>query len=220
MELQRNAPALNHPVNQGINFARYRKTVISGMMDRPWFTDKNFSSLVIRKNKSLADHAVVRSVTITDLTYIGKLAGRIEQIPPDGDMMISFSGGAEHIELAFSTGFNTKNDYEKALYAELDALLFPATGKLLPKVAGLTLDFGDFTLRYKGTRFEDLAPATLSFHIAEFDFTDKNGRTEAIAIYDGQLPPPPYTIKANGLSILTFHAEDDKRIYPDFFQVV
>jgi hypothetical protein len=111
-------------------------------------------------------------------------------------MMISFSGGAEHIELAFSTGFNTKNDYEKALYAELDAV------------------------RYNGTRFEDLAPATLSFHIAEFDFTDKNGRTEAIAIYDGQLPPPPYTIKANGLSILTFHAEDDKRIYPDFFQVV
>jgi hypothetical protein len=209
------------------------------MMDRPWFTGKNFSSLEIRKNKSLADHAVVRSVTITDVTYIGKLTARIEQIPPDGDMMISFSGAAEHIELIFysgdqvqeidviqkgfktpSTGFNTKNDYEKELYAELDALLFPATGKLLPKVVGLTLDFGDFTLHYKGTRFEDLAPATLSFHIAEFVFADKNGHTEAIAIYDGQLPPPPYTIKANGLTILTFHAEDDKRIYPDFFQVV
>ena len=209
------------------------------MMDRPWFTDKNFSALEIRKNKSLADHTVVRSVTITDVKYIGKLAGRIEQIPPDGDMMISFSGAAEHIELVFhsadgvqeidviqkgfktpSTGFNTKNDYEKELYAELDALLFPATGKLLPKVEGLALDFGAFTLQYNGTRFEDLAPVTLSFHIAEFTFTDKNGRTEAIAIYDGQNPPPPFVIKANGLTILTFHSKDDKRIYPDFFQVV
>jgi hypothetical protein len=209
------------------------------MTDRTWFTDKNFSLLEIRKNKSLADHTVVKAVTITDASYISKLAARIEQIPPDGDMMISFSGAAEHVELRFaagdtfheidviqkgfktpSTGFNTKNDYEKELYAEIDALLFPARGKLLPKVEGLALDFGDFTLRYNGTRFEDLAPATLSFHIAEFTYTDKNGRTEAIAIYDGQLPPPPYTIKANGLTILTFHSKADKRIYPDFFQVV
>jgi hypothetical protein len=209
------------------------------MMDRPWFTDKNFSSLQIRKNKSLADHAVVNALTITDTSYISKLAGRIEQIPPNGDMMISFSDAAEHIELAFeaggkvheidviqkgfktpSTGFNTKNDYEKALYAELDALLFPAKNKLIPKVEGLTLDFGDFSLHYKGTRFEDLAPVTLSFHIAEFDFTDQNGRTESIAIYDGQLPPQPYLIKSNGLTILTFHSKEDMRIYPDFFQVV
>jgi hypothetical protein len=209
------------------------------MKDRPWFTDKNFTALEIRKNKSLADHKVVKAVTITDEKYIAKLAGRIEQIPPNGDMMISFSGAAEHLELAFtagdtvreidviqkgfktpSTGFNTKNDYEKELYAELDALLFPAKDKLIPKVAGLTLDFGDFTLRYNGTRFEDLAPVTLSFHIADFIYTDKKGRTEDIAIYDGQIPPPPFVIKANGLTILTFHSKDDKRIYPDFFQIV
>src|ERR1700722_5668863 len=198
------------------------------MMDRPWFTHENFTTLEIRKNKSLADHTVVKAVTITDPKYIRKLEEKIEQIPPNGDMMISFSSAAEHIELAFkagdklqeidviqkgfktpSTGFNTKNDYEKELYAELDALLFPARGKLLPKVEGLTLDFGDFSLRYNGTRFEDLAPATLSFHIAEFTFTDKNGRTEAIAISAGPLPPPPFVIKANGLTILTFHSKDD-----------
>jgi hypothetical protein len=68
-------------------------------MDRPWFTDNNFTSLEIRQNRSLADHTVVRSVTITDRGYIGKLAGRIEQIPADGDMMVSFAGAAEHIEL-------------------------------------------------------------------------------------------------------------------------
>lgn len=209
------------------------------MKDRPWFTDKNFTALEIRKNKSLADHAVIKAVTITDLSYIAKLAGRIEQIPPNGDMMISFSGAAEHLELTFtagdtvreidviqkgfktpSTGFNTKNDYEKERYAELDALLFPAKDKLIPKVEGLTLDFGDFTLRYNGTRFEDHAPATVSFHIADFIYADKKGHTETIAISAGQLPPQPYTIKANGLTILTFHSKDDKRIYPDFFQVV
>ena len=209
------------------------------MTDRTWFTDKNFSLLEIRKNKSLADHTVLKAVTITDPKYIRKLAERIEQIPPNGDMMISFSSAAEHIELAFkagdklqeidviqkgfktpSTGFNTKNDYEKELYAELDALLFPARDKLLPKVENLTLDFGDFSLRYNGTRFDNHAPATLSFHIADFVFTDKSGRTEAIAISAGQLPPKPYLIKSNGLTILTFHSKDDKGIYPDFFQVV
>jgi hypothetical protein len=208
-------------------------------MDRPWFTDKNFTSLEIRKNKSLSDHTVVRSVTITDVGYIGKLAGRIAQIPPNGDMMISFSGAAEHIELAFysgdkvqeidiiqkgfktpSTGFNTKNDDEKAVYAEIDAVLFPAMGKIAPKVEGLLLDFGGFSLCYKGTRFEDLAPVTLSFHIAEFAFVDKKGNTESIEIFSGQVPPEPFVIKANGLSILTFYSKDEQRIYPDFFQVV
>lgn len=208
-------------------------------MDRPWFTDKNFTSLVIRKDKSLADHMVVKSVTITDTGYIGKLAARIGQIHPNGDMMISFSGAAEHIKLIFfsgekmqeidviqkgfktpSTGFNTKNDYEKELYAEIDAVLFPAIDKIVPKVEGLALDFGDFSLCYKGTRFEDLAPVTLSFHIAEFTFTDKKGNTQLIEIYAGQLPPQPFVIKAGGLTILTFRSKEEKRLYPDFFQVI
>jgi hypothetical protein len=73
------------------------------MTDRPWFTYKNFTTLEILKNKSLADHTVVKAVTITDPKYIRKLAEKIEQIPPDGDMMISFSGAAEHIELRRST---------------------------------------------------------------------------------------------------------------------
>ena len=208
-------------------------------MDRPWFTDKNFTSLEIRKDKSLADHTVVKSVTITDTGYIGKFAARIEAIPPNGDMMISFSGAAECIKLIFfsgdkmqtidviqkgfktpSTGFNIKNDYENELYAEIDAMLFPAIDKIVPKAEGLLLDFGDFSLRYNGTRFEDLAPVTLSFHIAEFTFADKKGNTQLIKISAGQLPPQPFVIKACGLTILTFHSKEEKRLYPDFFQVV
>jgi hypothetical protein len=208
-------------------------------MDNPWFTDKNFTSLVIRKDKSIADHIVVKSVAITDTGYIGKLADRIGQIHPNGDMMISFSDEAEYIKLIFysgekmqeidviekgfktpSTGFNTKNDYEKELYAEIDAVLFPKIGKIVPKVGGLPLDFGDFSLCYKGTRFEDLAPATLSFHIAEFTFADKKGNTQLVEISAGQLAPQPFVIKGNGLTILTFHSKEKKRLYPDFFQVV
>ena len=208
-------------------------------MDHPWFAEKNFTSLEMRKNRSLADHTVVRSVTIADTEYIGNFAARIEQIPPNGDMMISFSGSAEHIELVFysgdkvqeidviqkafktpSTGFNIKNEYEKGLYAEIDAVLFPATGKILPKVEGLPLDFGDFSLCYKGSRFEDLAPVTVSFHIDEFAFADKNGNTQPIEISAGQLPPQPFVVKTNGVTILTFHSKEEKRLYPDFFQVM
>jgi hypothetical protein len=208
-------------------------------MKRPWFTDKNFTSLTIRKHKSIANHTEIRSVNIIDTAYIGNFVSRIEQIPPDGDMMISFSDAAEHITLTFSdgdkaqqidviqkgfktpsTGFNIKDDYERSLYAELDALLFPQIDKVLPKVVGLQLDFGDFSLCYKGTRFEDHAPVTLSFHIAEFSFADKKGNTQLIGISAGQLPPQPYVVKPGGPTILTFHSEAGQRLYPGFFQVV
>jgi hypothetical protein len=209
------------------------------MMGRPWFTDKNFTSLVIEKHKSLADHTVERTVTITDTRYIGKFAARIEQIPADGDMMKSFAEDAGRIQLTFfsadstqkidvirgrfktpSTGFNSINDYEKELYEEIQAVLFPELDKIVPKIEGLNLDFGDFSLCYKGTRFEDHTPANLSLHIATFTFADGKGNAQIIQISAGQLPPQPALIKADGLTILTFHSKEGKRLYPDLFQVI
>jgi hypothetical protein len=61
---------------------------------------------------------------------------------------------------------------------------------------------------------------TLSFTIAEFTFVDKKGNTQQIGISAGQLPPQPIVVKDSGLSILTFHSKEEKRLYPDFFQVV
>jgi hypothetical protein len=90
----------------------------------------------------------------------------------------------------------------------------------LPKVEGLALDFGDFSLCYNGTRFKDLAPATLSFHIAGFTFADRKGNTQPVEISSGQLPPQPFIIKGSGLTILTFHSKEGKRLYPDLFQVI
>ena len=73
-------------------------------MNHLWFTDKNFTSLEIQKDISLADHTLVKSVTITDTGHIGKFVARIEQIPTDGDMMKSFSDEAEYIKLVFFSG--------------------------------------------------------------------------------------------------------------------
>ena len=112
-----------------------------------WFTDKDFTSLEIRKYKSLADHRVVGSVRVTDLGYVNGLAARIEQIPANGDMMVSWARTAEHIELLFysghrvqvvtiiqkgfktpSTGFNGGNELEKEIYAEIEAALMKLHG--------------------------------------------------------------------------------------------
>lgn len=112
-------------------------------MHRSWFVDKNFTSLVIRQYVSISDDRVIKSVTITDAGYVGQFAARIERIPPNGNMMKSFSEDAERVRLFFfsgdivqeidvirkrfktpSTGFNAINDYEKELYAEIEGLLF------------------------------------------------------------------------------------------------
>ena len=111
---------------------------------------------------------------------------------------------------------------KKEVYAEIDAMLFPAIDKIMPKVQDVEFDFGDFSLVYKGSRLVDLAPGTLFFNIAEFDFRDKYGRTQSIEISAGQLPPRPFDLEAAGskISILTYHSKEQKRIYPGFFQVV
>jgi hypothetical protein len=211
------------------------------MTERAWFAHKDFTSLEIRKHKSLADHAIVKTIKISDGRYINELVGRIGQIPANGDMMVSFSGAAEHIELIFysgdqgqaidviqkrfktpSTGFNPKDDYEREVYAELDAMLLPALEKILPKVEHVEFDFGDFSVVYKGSRFVDLAPVTLSFDIAQFELRDKNGKTQSIEVYAGQVPPGPLDLEVDGvkISLLTYHSKEQKRIYPGFFQVV
>jgi hypothetical protein len=55
--------------------------------------------------------------------------------------------------------------------------------------------------------FTSLAPVTLSFDIAKFDFRDKNGKTKSTEISAGQLPPRPFDLDAAGskISLLTYH---------------
>ena len=84
------------------------------------------------------------------------------------------------------------------------------------------MNFGGFSLEYKGKRFVDMAPASLSFTFDDFIFMGKNGNTQLIEISAGQLPPKPFEIKSEGLEIriLTYHSKEEKRLYPDYFQVV
>ena len=108
-----------------------------------WFPHKNFTSLVINQHTSLADHRIQKSITIHDAAEIQDLINRIEVIPAEGDMMVSFAGSAEHITLDFygdgklhqldiisrrfktpSTGFNSRgNDIEPKLYQHIASLL-------------------------------------------------------------------------------------------------
>ena len=104
-------------------------------MERPWFQHKQCTSLEIKKFRSLANHEVVKAVVIKDFQSIQLLMQRIEQIPPGGEMMKSFAGTAEHMQLLFhseqgiqtidiiqkafktpSTGFNMHHEMETGLY--------------------------------------------------------------------------------------------------------
>lgn len=119
-------------------------------MKNPWFQNKNCASLEIKKYKSISNHDIIKSVKIDDAKFIQSLMERIEKIPPDGDRMKSFGGGAEQIDLVFysgdkaetiqifeksfktpSTGFNSKNEIETNLYNEIDAILFHGINKII-----------------------------------------------------------------------------------------
>jgi hypothetical protein len=108
-----------------------------------WFTHKGCTSLEIEKYKSISDPQIIASATITDMAKINSLMERIEKLPVDGDVMISFSENAANTNLIFkcdkgdqvieiydggfktpSTGFNTDSDVEeKELINEIEGYL-------------------------------------------------------------------------------------------------
>ena len=111
--------------------------------ERIWFKYKDCTLLEIVKYKSISNHKIEASVSINDIIFINNIIERIQNIPANGDMMISFGPDAEHIELLFykekdcqkieiynhrfktpSTGFNSnKNEIELTLYKDIIHLL-------------------------------------------------------------------------------------------------
>lgn len=97
----------------------------------------------IIRYKSKPGNKIEKSVKITDYSLILKILEEIEKIPPDGDMMISFSSKVKRVDLIFShgsenrvvqlygkmfktpsTGFSsTSSDIESRLYSMLMELL-------------------------------------------------------------------------------------------------
>lgn len=210
-------------------------------MKIPWFINKDFTSLEIKRIKSSPEHEVERSLIINDASIIQSLADRIEKIPADGDEMISFSKNVEQIKLLFhsndevqeihffakkiktpSTGFNSeKNKFELDLYSDIDGLLSPGFNKRILLIENLEVNFDDFSIIYVGTEFHDYAPVTIAISKMKFLLKDKHRKEQMIEITSGQRPPQPLSIKMNNseITILTYETEKKERLYPNYFQI-
>lgn len=70
--------------------------------ERQWFTHKGCKNLEIQKHESISEHEIVASVNITDTNLVESIMGRIEKLPPKGDMYKSFGDEVEHIDLIFN----------------------------------------------------------------------------------------------------------------------
>lgn len=211
-------------------------------MERHWFLYKNCTSLEIKKFVSISDNKIVKSVLIDDINMIKSLMERIEKIPTNGEMMISFGAKAEQINLSFtcekriqkieiyqkrfktpSTGFNIGNsELESGLYQDIDALLFPDFNKITLKVEDLELPFHGFSVTYKGGESIDGAPSTSSFTKNKFLIKEKNKKEQIVEIISGQLPPQPMKIEVNGsqIIILTYQTKKLTRLYPNYFEII
>ena len=211
-------------------------------MTRKWFDQENYTALEIIEWKDLRSRKVVAQVYIEDEHFIQRLKERIEQIPTEGDMMISWSVKARQIALVFSnedtekqhdiyesslqtpsTGFHHKTEKREAqIVADVRALLHPELGKPVPVVRNLALDFGTFVLTYAGS--DDLTPQGTTLSLTKRSFTVKSASTGAsrtIEIHHGQRPPEPvkFTIDEREFVLYSFEDKDKKRLYPDYFVI-
>ncbi|WP_097460627.1 hypothetical protein [Mangrovitalea sediminis] len=211
-------------------------------MTKPWFNTTGCTRLEIKKYQSISVQDVVGSVTIDDADAIKSIMQRIEQIPADGSRMVSWGPDVESIDLFFhgdnqptqkievyqghfktpSTGFNAGGEVESALYADIEALLFPALKKRVLKIKNLELRFEDFSLAYLGAKHSEPAPVTVSWTTDQFLLKDASGGEALIEIVSGQRPPAPYHFDVGGVgfTLLTYQAEAQERLFPHYFQVI
>lgn len=224
-------------------------------MNSSWFNTKDCTSLKINTFDNLWQKEPVKSVQINDPVVIRKMMDEIEQIP-DGDMMKSFAPEVKSTVLLFqcgddiqsveiyggqfktpSTGFNSfQPDIEKKLTRDIEALLFPDFGKVLPKIQGVEFSFGSFSITYLGqTKREasEMEKSSASFQTDRFSIKSGDGKEEqTVEIMSGQIPPQPLEVVAGRkkIVILTYEAqgqvkgqsetEETFRLYPGYFQIV
>jgi len=211
-------------------------------MSRPWFKNKNLKRLTITRFTSISKHSVEQTLHMDHEASVKLLVERIDAVPADGDMMISFGSDAEHVELTFeaegeeeqihfysrkiktpSTGFNiNKQQHELDIYRDVDALLFPEINKLILKIQNLLIQFPAFSITYLGSTFRDEAPVTLSFTTERYSIRDKKGVEQIIEIVSGQLPPKPFDFKVgtNSFILQTYKNNFGEDLYPNYFQIV
>jgi len=211
-------------------------------MPRPWFENENYSTVTITRFTSISKHTVEQSIHIDDTDLAKRLKERINAIPAEGDMMISFGPDAEHVSLSFegdgfvqtihfysgkiktpSTGFNSnKTQAELNVYRDIDALLYPSINKQMLKIKDLEIQFPIFSITYLGNTFKDEAPVTLSFTTDRYVIRDKKGDEQFVEISSGQLPPQPFDFNIGKKSFVlnTFESNSGGRLYTDYFQIL
>jgi hypothetical protein len=208
--------------------------------DRPWFKNKNFTTLNIKKYKSVSEHKIVAELAIVDVKAVKKIVERIEKIPTDGDRMVSFGPQAQHTQLIFtgedskstieiyqkgfktpSTGFNSDgNIAEKTLEEDIMGLLTPALNTKLLKIENLDLKFKDFSVTYKGSE-TTTAPVTASFSTETYIVKDKVGKEQKVQITSGQTGPKPQKFEVNQktYSLLPLKSSKGEDLLPDYFEI-
>lgn len=209
--------------------------------ERPWFKNKNCTVLEIKKYKSISDHKVVAEVSISDLKIVKKIVERIEKIPANGDMMVSFGPDAPHTELIFScadskkeiieiyqkgfktpsTGFNGDgNEGEKKLQADIMTLLSPALNTKMLKIENLELKFDGFSVTYKGSE-TTTAPVTASFSTETYIIKDNAGKEQKVQVTSGQTAPKVQKFEVNKktYSLQTLNSSKGEDLLPDYFEI-
>ena len=86
-----------------------------------WFKTKEFTTLEIEEFKSISIHKVVKSKIIQDTSLIQSLVEQIEQIDPNGDMMVSWGPDAAYLTLTFT------NEKERDVIEIVSFPIFKAT---------------------------------------------------------------------------------------------
>ena len=124
------------------------------MTSQLWFPHHSFTSLGIKKYKSMGSSRILKQLFIHDEALIQRIIARIEEIPTLGDLKIVLDEKSEKMELIFmaanekhcililnqrfqmpATGlFSSSNDFEEKLYTNLDTLIHPNRKKKFAKL--------------------------------------------------------------------------------------
>ncbi|WNZ60916.1 hypothetical protein QEG98_34130 [Myxococcus sp. MxC21-1] len=208
---------------------------------RTWFADTNCTSLVINQYNEARDKRAARTLTITDGQFVRSLVSRIEQLPTEGDKLISFAPTVRRVELVFTCGegartlelyqhriktpatsfFSQSSELETRLDDDIEALLAPALGTIIPKVKGLELRFDGFSVTFTGVSSSPPAPVTVSTCSDEFLIDTEGKPQQRLRITSGQRPPAPQTfmVGASTRTLLTYETKSKHRLHPHAFQI-
>src|SRR6185312_10536447 len=186
------------------------------MNERKWFDKLGCEKMRITQYKS-ASQKETEKVTISDMEYIKSFQTEINQLPTEGDIMISMGPAAHYLTLEFScagkneviefynskiktpaTSFYSKtNASEQNIWQEIQQHFAPASlGKAVPKLKNVMQKFDTFSIEYLGS--EDRTPkgTTASLYVESFQvISNKDNTKQTIEVKSGQLPPRPEKFK-------------------------